>query len=49
VILLQVDPAFGNEFEIVYEDFYKTEDTSIFAWFSILNVGHYHWLSGLIH
>ncbi len=48
MILLQVDPAFGNELEIICEGCYKIEDTSIFAWFSILKVGHYHWLRGLI-
>ncbi len=49
VILLQVDLAFGDEPETVYEIFYETEDTSIFTWSSILNVGHYHWLRDLIH
>ncbi len=44
VILLQVNPAFDDEPEIVYEGCYKTKDTSIFAWSSIPSVGHYHWL-----
>jgi hypothetical protein len=44
VILLQVNLASGNEYEIVCEGFYKTKNTSIFAWSSILGVGHYHWL-----
>jgi hypothetical protein len=48
VILLQVDPASGDEPETVYEGCYKTEDTSIFVWSSILDVGHYRWLLGLI-
>jgi hypothetical protein len=48
VILLQVDLAFGDELEIVCEGFYKIENIFIFAWFSILNVGHYCWLSGPI-
>ncbi len=48
VILLQVDPAFGDELEIVYEGCYEIEDTSIFTWVSILGVGHYHWLHGPI-
>jgi hypothetical protein len=39
VILLQVDLASGDEPETVYEGCYKTEDASIFAWFSILGVG----------
>jgi hypothetical protein len=41
VILLQVDFAYSDELEIVYEGFYKNENTFIFAWYSILNVGHY--------
>jgi hypothetical protein len=48
VILLQVDPGFGNELEIVYEGFYKTKDTSIFAWSSIFGIGHHRWLRNLI-
>jgi hypothetical protein len=48
VILLQVDPASGDEPEIVCEGCYETEDTSIFAWSSVPNVGHYRWLRGPI-
>ncbi len=48
VILLQVDPASGDEPETVCEGCYKTEDTSIFAWSSVLGVGHYRWLRGPI-
>jgi hypothetical protein len=48
VILVQVDPAFGDEPEIVCEGCYETEDTSIFAWSSIPGVGHYHCLRGPI-
>jgi len=48
VILLQVDPASGDELETVCEGCYKTEDTFIFAWSSILGVGHYRWLRGPI-
>jgi hypothetical protein len=48
VILLQVDPIFGDELETVYDGYYKTEDTSIFAWSSVLGVGHYYWLHGSI-
>ncbi len=44
VNLLQVDPAFGDELEIIYEGYYEIEDTSIFAWFSIPGIGHYRWL-----
>ncbi len=44
VILLQVDLASGDEPEIVCEGFYETGYTSIVAWFSILDVGHYRWL-----
>jgi len=49
VILLQVDPASGDEPEIVCEGCYEIENTSIFAWSSIPDVGHYRWLCGLIH
>ncbi len=48
VILLQVDLASGDESKIVYEGCYEIEDISIFAWFSILGIGHYRWLCGLI-
>jgi len=48
VILLQVDPASGDELEIVCEGCYETKDTSIFAWSSVPGVGHYHWLRGPI-
>jgi hypothetical protein len=48
VILLQVDLAYGDEPETVCEGYYETEDTSIFAWSSILGVGHYRWLRGPI-
>jgi hypothetical protein len=48
VIFLQVDPASGDEPEIVYESCYETEDISIFAQSSILGVGHYCWLCDLI-
>jgi hypothetical protein len=49
VILLQVNPAFGDEPEIVCEGCYENEDTSIFTWSSIAGVGHYHWLCSVIH
>jgi hypothetical protein len=49
MILLQVDLASNDGLEIVYEGFYETKDTSIFAWFSIPSVSHYRWLHGLIH
>jgi hypothetical protein len=49
VILLQVDPASGDEPETVYEDCYETEDISIFAWSLVPDVGHYHWLRDPIH
>jgi len=48
VILLQVDPTFGDESETICEGYYKIEDTFIFAWFSIPGVGHYCWLCGSI-
>jgi hypothetical protein len=48
VILLQVDFVSGDEPETICEGYYETEDTSIFVWSSILGVGHYRWLRGLI-
>jgi len=48
VILLQVDPTFGDEPRTVCENYYEIENTFIFAWFPILDVEHYHWLCGLI-
>jgi hypothetical protein len=48
VILLQIDPTFGDESKTIYEGCYETENTSIFAWSSIPNVGYYRWLHGLI-
>jgi hypothetical protein len=48
VILLQVDPASGDEPETVCEGCYETEDISIFAWFLVPDVGHYCWLRGPI-
>jgi hypothetical protein len=48
VILLLVDLAFGDEPKTICEVFYEIEDTSIFAWSSILGVGHYRWLHGRI-
>jgi len=48
VILMQVDPASGDEPETIYDGCYKIEDTSIFAWSSIPGVGHYRWLHGSI-
>ncbi len=44
MILLQVNLVFGDELETVRESCYKIENTSIFAWSSILGVGHYCWL-----
>jgi hypothetical protein len=49
VILLQVDPTFSDEPKTIYEGCYKIKNTCIFAQFSILDIGHYHWLRGLIH
>jgi hypothetical protein len=48
VILLQVDPAFGDEPETVCEGYYETENISIFTWFSVPGIGHYHGLRGPI-
>ncbi len=49
MILLQVDPASGDKPETICEGCYDTENTSIFAWFSVPGVGHYRWLRGSIH
>jgi hypothetical protein len=48
VILLQVDLVSGDEPKTVCEGYYETKDTFIFAWFSIVSVGHYRWLCGSI-
>ncbi len=48
VILLQVDLISGDEPKTICEGYYEAEDTSIFAWSSILDVGHYCWLCGSI-
>ncbi len=48
VILLQIDLAFSDEPKIVYEGYYETKNTSIFTQSSILDIGHYRWLRGLI-
>jgi len=48
VILLQVDPASGDEPKTVCEGCYETEDTFIFVWSSVPGVGHYRWLCGPI-
>jgi hypothetical protein len=48
VILVQVDPTSGDKPETVCEGCYEIEDISIFAWSSVLGVGHYRWLRGPI-
>jgi hypothetical protein len=48
VILLQVDPTSGDEPKTICEGCYETEDTYIFAWSSVPDVGHYRWLHGPI-
>jgi hypothetical protein len=48
VILLQVDPASGDEPETVCEGCYETKNNSIFAWSSIPGIVHYRWLHGPI-
>ncbi len=40
VILLQVDPAFGDEPETIYEGCYEIKNTFIFTWSLVLDVGH---------
>jgi hypothetical protein len=41
VILLQINLTSSDEPETVCEGFYEIEDTSIFAWFLIPDIGHY--------
>ncbi len=48
VILLQVDPTFGDEPKTVREGCYEIEDTFIFAWSLVIDIGHYRWLRGPI-
>ncbi len=48
VILLQVNPASGDEPKTVCEGCYETKNIFIFVWSSIPGVGHYRWLRGLI-
>jgi hypothetical protein len=48
VILLQVDPASGDEPETFCEGCYESEDTSIFAWSLVPGIDHYRWLRGSI-
>jgi len=49
LILLQVDPTFGDESKTVCEGCYETEDNFIFTWSLVPGLGHYCWLHGLIH
>ncbi len=48
MILLQVNPAFGDEPKNVSESFCEFKNT-IFAWSLILDIGHYRWLHDSIH
>ncbi len=48
VILLQVDPTSNDEPKTICKGCWEIENTSIFAWFLVLGVGHYCWLRGLI-
>jgi hypothetical protein len=47
--LLQIDPIFGDEPKTVCESCYKSENTFIFEWSLVPNVGHYRSLHSLIH
>jgi len=49
VILLQVNLTFSTELATMYEGFYEIKNSLIFAWSSIPNIGHYHWLGISIH
>ncbi len=44
LILLQVNPIFCDKPKTVCEGCYKIEDTSIFAWSLVPDVGHYRQL-----
>ncbi len=48
MILLQVNLASSDELETICEGCYETENTFIFAWSSVPNIGHYRWLHGPI-
>jgi hypothetical protein len=48
VILLQIDPTSSDEPKTIFEGCYETKDTSISARSSILGIGQYRWLHGLI-
>jgi hypothetical protein len=48
VILLQVDPTSGDEPTTICVGCYKTKNISIFAWFLVPGIRHYHWLHGPI-
>ncbi len=48
VILLQIDPAFGDKPKTVYEGCYKIKYIFIFTWSLVLSIGNYHWLHGPI-
>jgi hypothetical protein len=48
MILVQVDPTYGDEPKTVCEGCYETQDTSIFAWSLVPGIGHYCWLRGPI-
>ncbi len=44
VILLQVNLTSNDEPKTIWESFYGSLNTSIFAWSSIPDIGHYRWL-----
>jgi hypothetical protein len=48
-VILQVDPASGDEFETVCEGCYEIENTFIFAWSSIPSIAHFRWLFSLMY
>jgi len=48
VILLQVDLTSSDEPKTVYEGFYEIQDTFIFAWSLVSNIGHNRWLHSSI-
>lgn len=46
VIVIEVEPAFEDRPEAVFEGRFCNEDTEVQAWSQVEGVGHYRWLQG---
>ena len=46
VIVLEVEPAYGDRPEAIFEGRFTNEDTEVQAWSMVEGVGHYRWLQG---